>query len=35
MGAALAVLHRRISAGERADVTAVLPADIAEFVSSE
>lgn len=33
MGAALAVLRRRISAGEMADVSAVLPAEIAEFVS--
>lgn len=33
MSAALAVLRRRISAGEMADVTAVLPTDIAQFVS--
>lgn len=33
MGAALAVLRRRISTGEMADVTAVLPADVAQFVS--
>ena len=31
--AALAVLRRRISAGEIAGVTAVLPADVAAFVS--
>lgn len=31
--AAVAVLRRRISAGELADVTAVLPAEIAHFVS--
>lgn len=33
MNAALAVLRARISAGEMADVTAVLPAEIAHFVS--
>lgn len=33
MNAALAVLRRRISSGELADVAAVLPADIAEVVS--
>ena len=33
MHAALAVLRRRISAGELEDVAAVLPADIAAFVS--
>ena len=33
LNAALAVLRRRISAGELEDVAAVLPADIAAFVS--
>lgn len=31
---AMAVLRRRISAGEMEDVAAVLPADIADFISS-